>query len=196
VGERFPKGGALVMGAMGGVGMLSAGLLGGPMIGYKQDYYASKDLNAKSETVAQRYEVEKPTGISYLPFLPAIRGLDGSKVALLLEPDGEADLNHRIAAVEKEGKSLSDDKNLQALAVWWAEAKPHAADDQPLITNARLFGGRMALKWTALVPLSMAIGFSILFVYFQMTGGYQAIELRGHHPEGEEFTGGVPAPVE
>ena len=28
VGERFPQGGALVMGAMGGVGMLSAGLLG------------------------------------------------------------------------------------------------------------------------------------------------------------------------
>ena len=53
----------------------------------------------------------------------------------------------------------------------------------------------MALKWTALVPLMMAIGFGLLFVYFQMTGGYQAIELRGHHPEGEEFTGGVEAPV-
>jgi MFS family permease len=196
VGERFPKGGALVMGAMGGVGMLSAGLLGGPMIGYKQDYYASKDLNHKSSTVAQRYEVEKPTGISYLPFLPAIRGLDGAKVALLLEADGEADLNHRIAMVEKEGKSLSDDKNLQALSSWWSEAKPHADEDTPLVTNARLFGGRMALKWTALVPFTMAIGFSILFIYFQMTGGYQAIELRGHHPEGEEFTGGVPAPVE
>ena len=34
VGERFPKGGAVTMGTMGGIGMLSAGLLGGPGIGY------------------------------------------------------------------------------------------------------------------------------------------------------------------
>ena len=44
VGERFPKGGALAMGAMGGVGMLSAGLLGGPGIGYTQDVNASAKL--------------------------------------------------------------------------------------------------------------------------------------------------------
>jgi MFS family permease len=195
VGERFPKGGALVMGAMGGVGMLSAGLLGGPVIGYEQDYYASQHLNRESSTVAERYEVEKASGISYLPFLPAIRGLDGAKVALLIEPDGEADLNRRQEALEKQGKSLGDDKNLAALSAWWSGAKPHAAHDTKLVKDARLFGGRMALKWTALVPFCMAIGFAILFVYFRLSGGYQAIQLHGHHPEGEEFTGGVEAPV-
>jgi MFS family permease len=195
VGERFPKGGALVMGSMGGVGMLSAGLLGGPMIGYKQDYYASKNVNEKSTVVAERYQVEKPTGISYLPFLPPIRGLDGAKVALLLEKDGEADLNRRVEQLQKEGKSLSDDKNLQALTSWWSEAKPHSSTDNQLVSDARLFGGRMALTWTAIVPFMMAIGFGLLFVYFRMTGGYQALELRDHHPEGEEFTGGVEGPV-
>jgi MFS family permease len=196
VGERFPKGGALVMGAMGGIGMLSAGLLGGPMIGYKQDYYASKNLNEKSAEVANRYQVAEPSGISYLPFLPAIRGLDGAKVALLTEKDGEADLTKRVENLEKEGKTLADDKNLAALTEWWAAAKPSAPDDKPMVTAARLFGGRMALKWTALVPFSMAIGFGILFLYFQMTGGYQAIELRGHHAKGEEFTGGTQGPSE
>ena len=144
------------MGAMGGVGMLSAGLLGGPMIGYKQDYYASKDLNHESAAVAERYEIEKPAGIWYLPFLPAIRGLDGAKVALLLDHDGETDLNRRIENLSKEGKSLSDDKNTQSLWLWWASAKPHADEDRPLVSDARLFGGRMALKWTAIVPLCMA----------------------------------------
>jgi MFS family permease len=33
VSERFPRGGALTLGAIGGIGMLSAGLLGGPGIG-------------------------------------------------------------------------------------------------------------------------------------------------------------------
>ena len=41
VSEQFPKGGAITIGAIGGVGMLSAGLLGGPGIGFKQDFNAS-----------------------------------------------------------------------------------------------------------------------------------------------------------
>src|SRR4029453_10380688 len=54
VGERYPKGGALTMGTIGGIGMLSAGLLGGPGIGYFQDKYASENLKAASpETYAE-----------------------------------------------------------------------------------------------------------------------------------------------
>ena len=193
VGERFPKGGAIVMGAMGGVGMLSAGLLGGPMIGYKQDYYASKELSQQSSSTAERYQVEQPGGIGYLPFLPPIRGLDGAKVAILTE--GEADLNKRIENLRAEGKELSEDKNLAGLSSWWSVAENHAGTDKPLVESARLYGGRMALKWTSLVPLGMAIGFGLLFAYFKATGGYQAIELRKHHPDGEEFTGGVEGPI-
>ena len=44
IGERFPKGGALAMGISGGIGMLSAGLLGSPGIGYTQDRNASAML--------------------------------------------------------------------------------------------------------------------------------------------------------
>src|SRR5207237_1281675 len=78
VGERFPKGGAMTMGAMGGVGMLSAGLLGGPGIGYKQDYFASNYLKEKAPETYQRYKSEDEN--SFLPFLgifPKISGLDG-----------------------------------------------------------------------------------------------------------------------
>ena len=170
------------MGAMGGVGMLSAGLLGGPMIGYKQDYYASQELAQQSASTAERYQVAQPKGISYLPFLPAIRGLDGARVAILTEEGGEADLNKRIANLEQEGRSLSDDANLQSLANWWGQAKPYAETDEPLVTSARLFGGRMALRWTAIVPLGLAIGFGLLFLYFKAQGGYQAIDLRENPP--------------
>jgi MFS family permease len=77
VSERFPKGGAITIGAMGGIGMLSAGLLGGPGIGYNQDYYASKDLQEKAPAVYDEYK--SPTKNSFL-FFPEIQGLDGSKV--------------------------------------------------------------------------------------------------------------------
>src|SRR5207249_11402369 len=53
--ERFPKGGAITIGAIGGMGMLSAGLLGGPGLGFKQDYYASQQLQETNEPTYARY---------------------------------------------------------------------------------------------------------------------------------------------
>jgi MFS family permease len=75
--ERFPRGGAITIGAMGGIGMLSAGLLGGPGIGYNQDYFASKDLREKAPAVYDQYK--SPTANRFLVF-PEIQGLDGTKV--------------------------------------------------------------------------------------------------------------------
>jgi len=77
VSEQFPKGGAITIGAIGGVGMLSAGLLGGPGIGYKQDYFASNNLKEKAAPVYEQYK--SPTKNRFLVF-PEIQGLDGSKV--------------------------------------------------------------------------------------------------------------------
>lgn len=80
VSDRFPKGGAITIGAMGGIGMLSAGLLGGPGIGYNQDYAASKDLRQKAPAVYEAYKSE--TKNRFL-FFPQIQGLDGSKVGAI-----------------------------------------------------------------------------------------------------------------
>lgn len=78
VSERYPKGGAITIGAIGGVGMLSAGLLGGPGIGYKQDYFASTHLKEQAPAV---YEDYKSSSENRFLVFPPIRGLDGTKVA-------------------------------------------------------------------------------------------------------------------
>jgi hypothetical protein len=82
--ERFPRGGAITIGAMGGIGMLSAGLLGGPGIGYNQDYYASKDLREKAPAVYDEYKSPSKNGFL---FSPEIQGLDGSKVGEVRNED-------------------------------------------------------------------------------------------------------------
>jgi hypothetical protein len=78
VSDRFPKGGAITIGAMGGIGMLSAGLLGGPGIGYTQDYFASQTLKQQAPAVYEQYKSD--TKNAFL-FFPEIQGLDGSKLA-------------------------------------------------------------------------------------------------------------------
>ncbi len=82
VSERFPKGGALTLGAVGGVGMLSAGLLGGPGIGYLQDRHASQDLQANAPAV---YEEYKAQGTNSFLFFAPVQGLDGSKAGPVME---------------------------------------------------------------------------------------------------------------
>jgi len=44
VAERFPKGGALTLNAIAGVGMLGVGILGAPLLGYIQDSHIEKEL--------------------------------------------------------------------------------------------------------------------------------------------------------
>ncbi|QDV67795.1 Major Facilitator Superfamily protein [Rosistilla carotiformis] len=182
--ERFPKGGAVAIGLMGGVGMLSAGLIGGPAIGYKQDYYASQDLRDNAEPTYERYAVEKPEGFL---FLPKINGLDGAKVGVL------GDQGKELAAV---GEALAadgqTDENYNKLAAWWESAKPFASEDKAPVSAATLAGGRMALQLTAAVPTVMAILYLLLILGFKAVGGYKAI----HIDDSELLTGGVEGPME
>jgi MFS family permease len=181
--ERFPKGGAVAIGLIGGVGMLSAGLLGGPAIGYKQDYFATKHLEATAQATYDRYSVTEPKGFL---FLPKIKGLDGSKVGVLADEGKE--LANVGAALAKDNKT---DKNHDALATWWESTKAFVADDNKPVKDATLVGSRMALKITAAVPAIMAIFYLLLILYFRATGGYKALQVTG-----EQIAGGVQGPGE
>jgi MFS family permease len=177
VGERFPKGGAITMGTIGGVGMLSAGLLGTPGIGYKQDYYATKKLQAEAPQVYERYKADE---LNSFLFLPEITGLDGTKVGKLQD---RVDV---VRAKEAAGDPITAEEQLT----------PQEESDKGPVLDARIYGGRMALRWTALVPAMMAVGYLILAIYFRAKGGYKVEVLHGAQPIGEHYTGGVEGPVE
>ena len=196
VGERFPKGGALVMGAMGGVGMLSAGLLGGPGIGYKQDFFASEHL--RERLAPETYERYAAAEENRFLFFPAIRGLDGAKVGVLRDPEGPGtDLERSVALLEEQGRTNDE---VTRLAEWWTTAEATATTDLGPVAEAVTFGGGMALIYTAAVPAFMAFGYLLLVIYFRAKGGYKQIHIAGEDPveksHGEEYTGGVEAPVQ
>ncbi len=166
--ERFPKGGAVAIGMLGGVGMLSAGLLGGPAIGFKQDYYASQELEAKDAETFKRYQADNES--RFMNFKTV--GLDGAKVGVL--SDNGKELARVNTLLEEEGKT---DENQTMLTNWWKSASTHAEVDKPLVEGAGLFGGRMALKLTSYVPLIMAVCYLVLIIGFKVTGGYKAVHL-------------------
>jgi hypothetical protein len=175
VSERYPKGGAVTLGIIGGVGMLSAGLLGGPGIGFKQDKFASEKLQELSPDTFARYKAANEN--QFLGF--KTNGLDGAKVSTL--GDEGKSLSGEIAILQKAG---GKDESLEKLNKWWeSDAKSHASDDKKPVTEATLFGSRTALKLTSIVPATMAVLFLLLIGYFKSIGGYKPVELDAHQPK-------------
>ena len=78
VGDRFPRTGAVAMSIMGGIGMMSAGLLGGPGLGYAKDRFTAEHLNATAPAIYEQYKA--PTPSKFL-FLEEVHGLDGTKLS-------------------------------------------------------------------------------------------------------------------
>jgi MFS family permease len=79
VGDRFPRTGAVAMSIMGGIGMLSAGMIGGPGLGYSKDRFAGEELKAKDAALYEQYKAATPSKFLNMEFTAAT-GLDGKKL--------------------------------------------------------------------------------------------------------------------
>ncbi len=205
VGERFPRGGAITMGAIGGIGMLSAGFLGGPGIGYKQDLNASTQLRESHPETYDRYSAAGESG--FLLF-PKVKGLDGQKVGVILDKESPAaTLNSDYSIFDQRAQDGGDPvpAGLVALKQWWDETgQPNMETDHDPVEEAGIYGGRMALKWTAAVPAIMFCGYLMLVFYFKLQGGYKTVEIdesgethvTEHKPSAEEaFEDGEQGPT-
>jgi hypothetical protein len=78
VGDRFPRTGAIAMSIMGGIGMMSAGLIGGPGLGYAKDRFTTEHLTATAPAIYEQYKAPAP---SKFLFLKEVTGLDGTKLS-------------------------------------------------------------------------------------------------------------------
>jgi MFS family permease len=109
IGDRFPRTGAIAMSIMGGIGMMSAGLLGGPGLGYAKDRYTVEHLKETAPAVYEANKAEKPG--SFL-FLEPVTGLDGTKLsaAQTAKPE-ERTADQTILA---EASIIGDRKTLKA----------------------------------------------------------------------------------
>jgi MFS family permease len=84
--EQCPKGGALTLNAMGGIGMLAVGILGFPFIGYLQESSATHKLQASSPALYQTVTVEK----KYL--LGTYQAIDPAKSAAVVEEKAKEEI--------------------------------------------------------------------------------------------------------
>jgi len=113
VGDRFPRTGAIAMSIMGGIGMMSAGLLGGPGLGYAKDRFTAETLSLNNTPLYDQYKATTP---SKFLFFDAVVGLDGTKLSEA-QTAATRTAEHQVvvdAAITGDRKTLKADSYIPA----------------------------------------------------------------------------------
>jgi len=155
--DRFPRTGAIAISIMGGIGMMSAGLIGTPGLGYFKDRFAGEHLRQAAPQVYEEYRSASPS--RFLSF-QEVHGLDGAKLNQVQD-----DLHHARVAVMRAGE-----KDLQVAVTKLSPA-------QRAVHEASVAGDRKTLKVDALIPAFLAVIYFGLLLYFRFTGGYRRKEV-------------------
>ncbi len=166
--DRFPRTGAVAISIMGGIGMMSAGLIGSAGLGYAKDRFTATSL---PQDLQSEYMGKKTS--KWLIF-EEVTTVDAEKTAAI---------NDKIAANLKDLQAKGDpDAAKNAIA-----ALP---DDERRAHETDVTGSRLTLKADSAIPAIMAVIFLCLLIYFKMIGGYKVL-----HITAEEAAGGVNGPV-
>ncbi|MCA9107208.1 MAG: MFS transporter [Planctomycetales bacterium] len=174
--DRFPRSGAVAISIMGGIGMLSAGMLGSPGLGYLKDKYSSEELQAKAPVAYEQYQNESEN--TFLWVFHA-RGLDAKKM--------EAELN-KLKDELKTAENLTDEQ----VAARVPELMEKLSEDNRAARAASIKGDRQTLRMDAVIPGTMAVIYLLLMLYFKSVGGYRKLEVEGdEHRPAADPAGGV-----
>lgn len=102
VGDRYPQTGAVAMSIMGGIGMLSAGLIGGPGLGYGKDRFAGEELKKADAALYEEYKAATPSKFLNIEST-AVYGLDGTKLGEAKDAKERTDKQKTVVAADQAG---------------------------------------------------------------------------------------------
>ena len=153
--DRFPRSGAIAISFMGGIGMLSAGLLGSAGLGYCKDRFSGEALNAANVAAYGEYKSDKTS--KFLIFADAT-GIDAKKSGAVQD---------KLLAARKASNEDS------------AAALNSLTDTEKAVHEAGIAGDRKTLIADSAIPATMAVIYLLLLVYFKAIGGYKALNLDG-----------------
>jgi MFS family permease len=155
--DRFPRTGALAISIMGGIGMMSAGLIGSAGLGYARDRFAGEELQKSSPAIFASVKAEKPS--SFLFFAPSV-GFDGKKL-------GEA--GEKLGKIRKELAKAGQEDPKAALE--------KLAPEERAMLEADVKGSRKTLVADSFIPAMMALIYLGILVYFKTIGGYKPVTI-------------------
>ena len=201
VGDRFPRSGAVAMSIMGGIGMLSAGLIGGPGLGYAKDRFSAEALKTTDAAVYDSVKAPKPS--KFLSFAE-VTPIDGAKLGEIndklnkargIVASGKVDELDpaTLTALTPEKRKEAEDKQVQLKAIEStlkaAGAIKEGGNSDPLaafaaltppekkVFDSSITGDRNTLKADSYIPAAMALIYLLMALYFKTIGGYKPVKI-------------------
>jgi MFS family permease len=147
--ERFPKGGALLLGLMGSFGNLAISQAL-PQMGAIYDSYT---VNALPQDMQSKIK-NAPNGAIVPLVLSEGRNWVPGPIAERIYPAGTKKLNPEAV------KLLSDDQ-------------------KQVVAQAEAQGARYAFRWVAVLPTVLIVIFGLIALTDRLRGGYQAVHIGG-----------------
>jgi len=175
VSERVPKGGALALALMGGMGMLASGSVASPWLGSVADKYLPEKLEyAQTVTVLQNVvDVYTPQAAAAKdPFKAEIQAAvdDAQKIINEAKASGTklpAGTANALRHAEKAAASTSGAN----------EVKEVVGKVSGVLNPADNYGGRMAFRKLAPLSIIIVVVFGILYAMDRSRGGYKVEKI-------------------
>ncbi len=164
--ERVPKGGALALALMGGIGMAIVGLVTSPMMGKIMDEHMMlppDKTTSALQTVSATFPQLQATA----------KGRTGEDIAAALKAANEV-------LVEKSTTgTVPDVKTANALrsAIAAAPTSEAAQEAKAVLGPAENKGGQVAFRYVAPLSIILALIFGVLFFRDRARGGYKVERL-------------------
>ncbi|WP_425616902.1 sugar MFS transporter [Anatilimnocola sp. NA78] len=157
VAEQFPKGGALTLNAIAGIGMLAVGTLGFPYIGTLQ-------TQAQQAAIVDNTKLQED--------VPGL--VSDGKVVPVVEKRIYEVLSYKTI----------DDAKLGEIIDQLPEDRRAAAKEE--VAKVRENSNQHALKAMSYFPMFMLVCYMGIIAYFTTKGGYKPVELHGAHTGEDE----------
>jgi hypothetical protein len=148
--DRFPRTGAVAISIMGGIGMMSAGLVGSEGLGYFKDRFSGEALQEADPNLFAEVKASEPS--KFLVF-PEATGIDGKVLGSV-------------------GEELTELRKSNPAAT-----PADLPERERTIMQASIAGDRKTLIADSAIPATMAVIYLALLIYFKSIGGYRPIHI-------------------
>jgi hypothetical protein len=163
--ERVPKGGALALALVGGIGNVMVGLVTSPMMGQIADNHINDKLSVNETKIVLQQIVDT---------FPALRDQKGEKTF--------NDYNNAIKASEEVLQSISETGELPEISTANAMRSALAVDPgsdaakaaKKILGPAENYGGKISFRRIAPFSLLLILIFGTLYIKDLRRGGYKA----------------------
>jgi MFS family permease len=168
--ERFPKGGALLLGLMGSLGNLAISQAL-PQMGAIYDSYTvqalpaemqQKKVTTEKDGEVQKVSLVKEEGGTWIPQPVAEHVLPAG--ARKMDPDA-------VAAINKQADEKKPEPSKDPAVI--AEAR----QEKKTIDEAEKHGAAWAYRWIAVLPCVLVVIFGLIALTDRLRGGYKAVHI-------------------